>query len=122
MSLFFDLYQQYRIAEASNEAGRASNQASRTGLELEEPKRRVDSLEGVALTCQALWEVLRDELGIPESRMIAKMEEIDLRDGRADGRISGQVRDCPQCGRRFSTRRKDCLYCGEPLPKTGGPP
>ena len=65
------------------------------------------------LANQALWELLRDRLGISEAELEQKMQEIDLRDGKPDGQISfGPVR-CPSCNRVSNSKHNKCLYCGQ---------
>ena len=75
-------------------------------------------IESLALACQALWEILRESTHLTENEMMAKMQEIDLRDGRADGRLSAVADTCRQCGRKTSRRRDTCLYCGAQNPAT----
>ena len=48
------------------------------------------------------------------------MGEIDLRDGKADGKMTRSDTDCFQCGRRLGKRRRNCLYCGANLIKPLG--
>lgn len=110
MARIFNLSQQFRIAEAKNEALNAKSQSESTRREVDDLRRQVDTL---TLTCQALFETLRDQVGIPEEMLLSTIEEIDLRDGVADGKITRQPVNCPNCGRRSSARRRNCLYCGE---------
>ena len=44
-----------------------------------------------------------------------RMQQIDLRDGVADGRITHTVAECPSCHRKTTRRRAECMYCGQPL-------
>ena len=39
--------------------------------------------------------------------------EIDLRDGKADGKITAHPLRCPSCDRVSSSRHAKCLYCGQ---------
>ncbi|QIF05281.1 hypothetical protein [Roseimicrobium sp. ORNL1] len=75
-------------------------------------ERRLDRL---ALHCQAMWEMLRERAEFTEEEISAKILEVDLRDGRADGRISQQVATCPSCKQRTSTKRETCVICGAEL-------
>ena len=45
------------------------------------------------------------------------MQEIDLRDGNADGRMTQRIVQCPACGAASNTRRPNCLMCGTALAK-----
>ena len=71
-----------------------------------------DRLNRLTLICQALWELLRDRGELTEEDLITKISEIDLRDGRADGKISKQIKHCPKCDRVMSPRHQKCMYCG----------
>ena len=108
--MFWELYQQRRIHAADRRAGRAHQKADQTMAYIERLEGKVESL---ALSCQSLWELLRDNSNLTEQQLEAKMEEIDIRDGRLDGKLSKAIETCPKCGRKTSRRRSNCLYCGE---------
>jgi len=74
--------------------------------ELEHQVRRL------ALMDQALWELLRDRLGLTDADLEKIVREIDLRDGVEDGAITHTPLRCPQCGRISNSRHWKCLYCG----------
>lgn len=42
--------------------------------------------------------------GIPEETLIAKILEIDLRDGQKDGRMSPTPKRCPKCEAMMSPK------------------
>ena len=65
------------------------------------------------LVNQAMWELLRDRIGITDADLERKMQEVDMRDGVQDGRITfGPVR-CPSCNRVSNSKQSKCLYCGQ---------
>lgn len=111
--MFWELYQQGQISGAKTTAGRAERTAQRA---IEGTRRANEIIEGkiesLALTCQALFEILEESTGLTEEQLAAKMEEIDLRDGIKDGRITPTSKVCSKCGRRTSRTRAHCLYCG----------
>jgi hypothetical protein len=109
----FDLYQQGKIREARETAETARDQAQQLRDRISKLERRSDQL---ALACQALWEMLREERGLTDNDLIARMQQIDLRDGAADGRMTPMPVECPQCKRRSNSRRDECVYCGARLP------
>ena len=82
---------------------------------------RLGQLEGALsrqlLVSQALWEILRERLEITEEELLAKIREVDLRDGSLDGRMSPQVTTCPQCGHKINTKHTRCIYCGTDIQK-----
>lgn len=108
--LFWEFYQQSQI-------NRAQQSASRAELKAETSRQYFQLLEGkigsLALACQSLWEILEENTDITRDQLLAKMEEVDLRDGRKDGKLTKTVEACVSCGRKTSRRRPICLYCGE---------
>jgi hypothetical protein len=72
-------------------------------------------LESLQLASAAMWTLLRDRLGVTEAELIDRMHQIDLLDGKADGKMSTRVLDCTRCKRTMSTRFKRCVYCGAPI-------
>lgn len=107
--LFWEFYQQSQISNAQSTASRAE-------LKAETSKQYFQLLEGkigsLALACQSLWEILEENTDITREQLLAKMEEVDLRDGKKDGKLSRSVEACESCGRKTSRRRPICLYCG----------
>ena len=113
MSFLFDLYQQGQISTATTKAEQAKRSAESMQIELDDLKRKAD---GLTIACQAMWEIVRTMGGISDEVLLRKMEEIDLRDGRADGKISATLMLCSSCGRKSNSDRKSCLYCGTAMP------
>lgn len=119
--MFWEFYQMSAINSADRKAadaeGRARHVENRSRFfekDLRELQSRVD---GLALGCQALWELLCENTSLSDRDIEARMQEIDLRDGKADGKMSTTVRDCPTCHRPVNARRPTCLYCGDHLEK-----
>lgn len=71
-----------------------------------------DQVERLALLNQALWELLSGRLKITEAELERKAQEVDLRDGVQDGKMTAHPLRCPSCGRISNSRHKKCLYCG----------
>lgn len=107
--MFWEFYQQSQINRAKSTAGRAEliAEQSKDYYALLENK-----IESLALACQSLWEILEERTDITSELLHAKMEEVDLRDGKQDGRLSSAAKSCQSCGRKTSRRRPICLYCG----------
>ncbi|MFT5301409.1 MAG: hypothetical protein ACI87E_002512 [Mariniblastus sp.] len=110
--MFWELYQEGRINSATRKAGRAQLEAEQTKENLALLESKIETL---ALACQSLWELLRENTNLNETDLESKIEEIDLRDGRRDGKMTKITEACPQCERRTSCRRPRCLYCGTAL-------
>lgn len=109
----FDLYQQHQIGEARSRAADAKSKADQLRYEVTALQRKAETL---TIACQALWEIVRAQAGVGDELLLAKMQEIDARDGRLDGKISGTLVPCPACGRNVNAARKTCLYCGAEMP------
>jgi uncharacterized OB-fold protein len=58
-----------------------------------------------------MWELLRKKTDLTDDELRQKMQEVDLRDGTADGRLKSVAVDCKECGRPVNSRRKACQYC-----------
>ena len=79
-----------------------------------------DELQGLAnqverlmMIAEALWILLKQQHGHTDETLVALLEEIDLRDGKLDGRVSATPpRYCTQCGRVLPKTKPFCIYCG----------
>lgn len=71
-------------------------------------------IERLLMITEALWSMVKDQHGYNDDQLIAKVAEIDMRDGKLDGRVTTKEGPlaCPQCGRTLGKRRPACLYCG----------
>ena len=111
--MFWEMYQQGKINSATNAANRAQRSAERIADQNERAIAALEAkIDSLALTCRALFEFLESHNAITEEELKQKMEEIDLRDGTKDGRITPRSKVCNGCGRRASKTRSTCLYCG----------
>ena len=77
--------------------------------------------ERLYLVVQAMWELLKDKAGLTDADLDAKVQEIDMRDGRLDGQDSTQTDPltCRQCGRTILSGQAQCSWCGTQV--EGGP-
>ena len=71
-----------------------------------------DNIDRLTLITQALWEILQTKVGIEESELTALIEEIDLRDGKLDGKLSKTPQKCSKCNQSVSVKTNVCFYCG----------
>ena len=110
--MYWGMYQSGSDTQAAMGAARAESAATNLREQLRILEDKVDSL---ALVCQAQWELIRDNTGLSEADIVAKAQEIDLRDGREDQRMGRARRDCPRCERPLHARHDRCLYCGHEL-------
>ena len=99
-----------QASSAQASAREASSAAQRNDTRLRELERHVARL---ALLNQALWEMLRDRMKATDVDLEQKANEIDLRDGIADGQITPRPLKCPNCNRVSNSKHSKCLYCGQ---------
>ncbi len=109
MDIFIDTHQYRQINAAKSVAEAAKSNAERQADKIRQLERQLNK---TSLASQAMWELFREVTGLTDERILAKMEEIDLRDGQRDGTIGVQILDCPGCGRKTNSRRHTCVFCG----------
>ena len=83
-----------------------ANQAQERSIALE------DRLDKLTLITMAVWELLREKAKLTEADLLEKVQELDLRDGVPDGKVTRGISQCPKCGRNMSPRHQRCMYCG----------
>ncbi|MEL7296584.1 MAG: zinc ribbon domain-containing protein [Pseudomonadota bacterium] len=119
MNFIYEWFQSSRITQSQAQADSASQRST-------DAARRVQALEAevetLSLALMAMWELVGKSNGLFMKDLERKMQEIDLRDGVADGRMTRASVDCPSCGRRVGDGRKSCLYCGATIVKPLGDP
>ncbi len=75
------------------------------------------NLDRLYMTVQAMWELLSERTGLTKAELDAKIREIDLRDGKLDGRDATQSASCKcaKCGRPVLPGHMRCIWCGTAL-------
>ncbi len=75
-------------------------------------------IEKLLMMSEALWIILKQQHGFSDEDLIQRIQEIDLRDGRLDGKVAKQGPSaCPNCKRTLIGDRPICLYCNTPIAK-----
>jgi len=65
---------------------------------------------------EALWSMLKEQHGYTDEDLIERVRQIDLRDGKLDGKVASTgIKTCASCKRPVSGRHAVCLYCGGAL-------
>src|SRR5919107_1169435 len=107
LDLLFDLYQQGRI----NDVAQTAQESSRKATDFQSRVRELeDSVARLALINAAMWSLLKDRTGLTDAALVARIRDIDLRDGVEDGKITPNVQNCQKCGRTMAPRHKRCMY------------
>lgn len=117
----YDLLWEWRFKQRASDMESA---AARSG----EPVRDVDFLtehfeariEKLVLINMALWELLKANTELTDEDLLKKVQEIDMRDGKIDGKLQKSAKKCPDCGRVVNVKHNRCLYCGFQLPNEHG--
>jgi hypothetical protein len=85
-------------------------------------RRQCDALgfdiEKLFMVTEALWEILKRHHGHSDDELVEMIEQIDLRDGKLDGKVARTAErpSCPACGRTIMRKQVRCLYCGAAAP------
>ena len=69
-------------------------------------------VEKLFMITEALWTILKEKHGCTDAELVQRVQEIDMRDGKLDGRVTKVNPDCPKCSRKLMGKRPVCLYCG----------
>jgi len=92
-------------AQAAGDARRARNDA----------QDAAGRVERALLACEAMWSLVREKLGLTDEDLVRRMNDIDLSDGKLDGKVRKSAVACPACGRTITRRFPTCMYCGQAI-------
>ena len=112
MSLFSNLRLNSPFGAAALEANSARRKADDAAQRVTAAERRADK---ALLICEALWTLLRERCGLEEHELLDRLHEIDMTDGKLDGKVRRPPANCPACQRRSPARFENCIYCGATL-------
>ncbi|MGH2271508.1 hypothetical protein ACQ9LF_06890 [Anaerohalosphaeraceae bacterium U12dextr] len=112
MDIFWNMNQRWLTMKAEKAAEDAKVKANDATLHLIRLEEKVDHL---ALKCQALWELVKEQTQLTDMQIAERISEIDMRDGVADGKITQGRRQCSDCGRAVGPGYTQCLFCGAPM-------
>ena len=94
---------------ATNRASKAQSDANAAMTDIRYLRFQVDRL---SLLNQALWELIRERANLTDADLERLAQEIDLRDGIEDGKMTATPVKCPNCSRTSNSKHAKCLYCG----------
>ena len=108
----WNVVQQSQIQRLDNTTDALRENLAQQQAETQSAKHLEERVAYLALICRALFELLREKTGITEQELAAKITEVDLRDGKADGRMTPLPKKCPSCQSMMAPRFNRCLFCG----------
>lgn len=115
INFLWNATQQMQIAEAQDAASGVRAEAEFAARQAAEQTYLpyVKQLDKLGLVCQAMWTLLQERTGLTEQDLLARVRELDLKDGALDGKSTKPPVDCPKCGSKMSRKFNRCLFCGE---------
>jgi hypothetical protein len=115
--LFWEIPAYAAAASAERRATSSEHQALRAQQEV---RRLENRLEKLTMVAAGMWALLkRRNPDLCDDDLATVVQDIDLTDGRLDGRVRHDARPCPACARPMATRHEECIYCGEKVPLPG---
>ncbi len=107
-----------RTSDAGENAARTAADVRRQGELLQ------CDVEKLFMLTEALWTILKEKHGYTDEELMGRVNEIDLRDGKLDGKVTTEKvqPDCTHCGRKIIGKRPVCLYCGAEVARVDLPP
>ena len=110
----FDRYLLHQIDRVESRADQVQTGATRSQADIDVLKLYVERL---SMITEALWMILREQHGYSDEELTRRIAEIDLRDGKLDGRVAtNEAPYCPQCKRQHVAKHRPmCLYCGSAI-------
>lgn len=99
------------VSDTSAAAASAQTKAERA-RELVDLMAR--DLERLLMITEALWGILKEQHGYTDEELARRVHDIDMRDGKLDGRVAAAPPPlCPRCKRTLERQRSYCIYCGQ---------
>lgn len=105
----WNYFQAMQISSSNRVANNADIKSNRNIKEIRVLEEKIDAL---ALITHSMWELLEEKTNVTVKELETKIEQIDLRDGKLDGKKSEYVAICPDCGHKVNKGRTNCFWCG----------
>ncbi len=107
-AVFWDYYIFQQLRQINSDVYRTISRSARTGKALMVLEDRIGKLTLISLT---IWSILKEKFQLSEDDLFKKIQEIDLKDGKLDGKIQSQVKQCASCKRVMSPSHQKCIWC-----------
>ena len=108
--IFWNMRQDRQIRAVGLEADASTSHAKNARQASISLEARVDKL---SLVCQAMWSLIQDSTDLTEQDLAKRVTDLDMLDGRLDGRIGRGVIKCSECGSAICQKFNKCLFCGK---------
>lgn len=116
MDILWDLYQQGQIRDAQGRVASANARATDAVTQVRMLEDRVDRL---TMICLAMWTLLKESGKFTDEELVNLVREVDLTDGKLDGKYRVETTLCPSCKRTMAAKHRKCIYCGAERPNEG---
>jgi len=112
MSFLWDLNQNLKIHTVQTDANRANYKADKAGRKA---VASLESVERLTLILRAMWKLIEEHTDLTEEDLIKTVREIDLMDGRLDGKFKPDATPgtCQNCGNKVHPSQVQCQFCGK---------
>lgn len=97
-----------RSAQSEAELGRKRQRAETQDLE--------DQIDRLKLICESMWELMSEVTGLTNEQLEQRIHEVDMDDGKADGRKVHPPAPCTTCDSMIPSTAKVCAFCSAPAP------
>lgn len=115
MDIIYDLIQNRRIDTVRTEVRQARHKVEDVDADLMQLEMRFERLN---LMANAIWKLVKEKTGATDADLRELIEQLDMKDGRRDGRAGQEVNvekiPCAGCPRRIAQTSMICHYCGTP--------
>lgn len=75
-----------------------------------------DKLGRLTLICEAMWTILSQRFGVTVYDLMQIVHDIDMQDGRLDGRKVSPPTPCASCQAMVAAGVGHCQFCGAEVP------
>lgn len=106
-------YQHYGLFSLRDDTPTPGAALSGAGSSADRTLQLEQKLQRLSLITNALWEIVREREQFPEDLLALKVAELDMQDGKLDGRVVTPPSSCPKCQRVIQSGSQKCVYCGE---------
>lgn len=113
LDVLWDIYQELEIQQVRGAVDAvAAEVADRQGSVQADVQQMSERVDRLALLCRAMHELLKQNGAYTDTMLRDKVVEIDMRDGRRDGKYTPPPKKCPKCGAMICRKFNRCLFCG----------